>query len=518
MDFMKQQKTSLFDKVVNLCIRRGIIFPNSEIYGSHAGFFDFGNYGVQLKRNLENLWWKHFVNDREDIVGIDGSIITHPTIWKASGHIESFNDPLVECKKCHKRFRADQLIESALNISVDGLSLNQIQEMLHQHKIKCPDCKNDFTLVKLFNLMFKTNIGAIEDEGSNAYLRPETAQLIFANFKQVQATSRKKLPFGIAQMGKAFRNEISPRNFVFRAREFSQMEIEYFIHPKKLNECHYLDKEYTDFKLNVLTAEMQEEKQPHKRMTIKQMLDGKLIKTKWHAYWIVESLKWFVDVGLKDDNLRIRQHTRSELSHYALETWDIEYNYPWGWKELQGIANRTDFDLRQHMKFSSKDLAYFDEESKEKVVPHVIEPSWGLERTILTVLMGAYSEKEENGEVKVVLKLRPSISPVKASIFPLMKKDNLDGKAGEIFDMLKSEFVCEYDEAGSIGKRYARADEVGIPLCITIDYSTLEDDSVTIRDRDTTKQVRVKIKELPEAAKRFLGGERIEKLGKLTKG
>lgn len=514
---MKQQKTDLFDKVVNLCVRRGIIFPNSEIYGSNAGFFDFGNYGAQLKRNLENSWWKNFVNDREDMIGIDGAIITHPTVWEASGHTESFNDPLVECKKCHKRFRADHLVESTLNISVDGLSLKQIQEILNKHKIKCPDCKSDFTLVKLFNLMFKTNIGAVEEESSTAYLRPETAQLIFTSFKQVQASSRKKLPFGVAQIGKAFRNEISPRNFVFRSREFSQMEIEYFIHPKKLNECPYLKAEHINFKLNVLTAEMQTKKQTHKEMTIKQMLEKKLIKTKWHAYWIVESLKWFVDIGLRKENLRVRQHVSTELSHYALETWDVEYNYPWGWKELQGIANRTDFDLKQHMKFSDKDLIYYDEETKEKIIPHVIEPSWGLERTILTVLMDAYSEKGEEGDVKIVLKLHPDLAPMQVAVFPLMKKDNLDKKARQIFESLKSEFICEYDESGSIGKRYARADEVGVITCITVDYETLENNTITMRDRNTTKQVRVKVKELPETLRKFLNGTRIENLGKLVK-
>ncbi|MBI2543166.1 MAG: glycine--tRNA ligase [Candidatus Aenigmarchaeota archaeon] len=514
---MKQQKASLFDKVVNLCARRGVIFPNSEIYGSNAGFFDFGNYGAQLKKNIENSWWKHFVTTREDIVGIDGAIITHPTVWEASGHTESFNDPLVECKKCHKRFRADHLVENTLNISVDGMSLEQIQELLKKHEIKCPDCKNDFTLVKLFNLMFKSNIGAVEDEGSVVYLRPETAQLMFADFKQIQATSRKKLPFGIAQIGKAFRNEISPRNFVFRSREFSQMEIEYFVHPKKLNECSYLNKSYLDFELNVLTSDMQQKKQEHKKMSIKHMLDKKLIKTKWHAYWIAESFKWFTSIGLKKENLRVRQHMPTELSHYALETWDVEYNYPWGWKELQGIANRTDFDLKQHMKFSNKDMTYFDEDSKEKVIPHVIEPSWGLERTILTVLMDAYSEKTEDNETKITLKLHQSLSPVQVAVFPLMKKDNLDKKAREIFDMLKKDFICEYDESGSIGKRYARADEIGAVACITIDYDSLKKDTVTIRDRDTTKQIRAKIKELQQILKRLMEGEKLENIGKIVK-
>lgn len=489
----------LMDKIISLCKRRGIIFPTSEIYGSLAGFFDYGNYGSLIKRNVENSWIKHFVTGREDVVLIDGSIITHPTVWKASGHVDSFNDPLVECKKCHKRFRADHLVESKLGISVDGLSLQQIQDIITKNKIVCPDCRGEFSLVKMFNLMFKTHTGSTDDNESLAYLRPETAQLIFTNFKQILLTSRKKLPFGIAQIGKAFRNEISPRNFVFRSREFNQMELEYFIHPKSLNDCPWLDEERLNYEVNVLSEEMQEKKLGHKKMNIGDLIKGDTVKTQWHAYWIVEALKWLEDIGIKKENLRIRQHTKTELSHYSLETWDIEYNYPWGWKELVGIANRTDFDLKQHAAYSKADLTYFDEATKEKIVPHVIEPSFGLERIILTLLIDGYTEKTENGEMKIVLKLKPYVAPLTAYVFPLMKKDGLDKKAGEILNTLKRKIVCEYDDSGSIGKRYSRSDEIGVPWCITIDYDTMKDDTVTVRNRDDTKQVRIKISDLVSA-------------------
>ncbi len=507
-----------FEKVLSLSKRRGILFPNSEIYGSFAGFFDYGNYGSQIKRNVENSWWRHFVTERIDMVGMDGAIISHPAVWKASGHTESFNDPLVECKKCHKRFRADQLVESELDISVDGLSSHQIQDLIGKHKIKCPDCKGEFELVKMFNLMFKTNVGTVDDSKNVAYLRPETAQLIFTNFKQILNTSRKKLPFGIAQIGKAFRNEISPRNFVFRSREFSQMEIEYFINPKKINECPYLKKEHTDISMAFFTAEMQENEKPAREIKIGEALKKGIIKTPWHAFWIAESLKWFFSLGIKKQNLRLRQHLRTELSHYSTETWDVEYNYPWGWKELQGIANRTDFDLNQHMKFSKTDLTYFDEETKEKFVPYVIEPSFGLERTILTLLIDAYDEKKENEEVKTVLHLASEVAPVFISIFPLMKKDDLCKKAKGVYDVLKKDFVAEYDDSGSIGKRYARADEIGTPFAATVDFDSIKKNDVTVRERDSTRQVRVKIKDLDEVLWKLSRGEiKFEKAGKPVK-
>lgn len=492
----ERQKT-LMEKVVNLCLRRGILFPNSDIYGTFAGFYDFGHAGAELKRNIEASWWTAFIQQREDVVGIDGAIITHPDVWKASGHVDAFNDPLVRCTKCRKRFRADHLIEGALKINVDGMSVDHIGEIIASGKVICPDCRGKLEMEKPFNLMFRTNVGVVEDESSTAFLRPETAQLIFLDFKAVQQFARKKLPFGIAQIGKAFRNEISPRNFVFRCREFSQMEIEYFIHPAEMDNCPYL-KDVEGDVLQICTQEMQAEGRNDETisMTVKQAVEEDIIGTRWHAYWIAASMRWFTSIGIQEGNLRLRQHLKDELSHYSCETWDIEYNYPWGWKELMGIANRGDFDLSQHAKFSGKDLSYFDQEKGERVIPYVIEPSGGLERTLLTALLGAYTEKVEDGEVKVVLKLSPAIAPVKVGVLPLMKKDGLKEKAREVYEMLREHFVCEYDDAGSIGKRYARADEIGTPFAVTIDYQTLKDGTVTLRDRDTTEQVRVPVSEL----------------------
>jgi len=493
----EKRELNVSEKTINLCVRRGIIFPGSEIYGAPGGFFDYGPIGVEIKRNFESIWWKYFVRDREDMVGMDGTIITPAGVWKASGHVDSFNDPLVECKKCKKRFRADHLIEGALKINVDGMPLSKVQELMQQHKIVCPEDKGELSAIKAFNLMFKVNVGSVEDETSEAYLRGETAQLIFVDFKTVQTASRKQLPFGIAQIGKAFRNEISPRNFVFRCREFSQMEIEYFIHPNKINECPYLQP-FLNFQVAVCTADMQAKGKNDETLvvTINDALEKKIIGTQWHAYWIAACMNFFISLGIKKENLRLRQHTKDEISHYSSETWDIEYKYPWGWKELTGLANRGDFDLKQHMKFSGKDLSLFDEEKKERIVPFVIEPSFGLDRTLFTLLIDAYSEKVEDGETKIVLKLHPSLTSVKVAVFPLMKKDGLKEKAKEVYEMIRRQIPCDFDDAGSIGKRYARSDEIGIPYCITIDYDTLKDDTVTLRDRDTTKQERVKINEI----------------------
>lgn len=501
----EKKERTLTEKIVNLCLRRGILSPNSEIYGTFAGFYDFGPVGVELKRNVEASWWKTFVHMREDIVGIDGAIITHPAVWKASGHVDAFNDPLVVCTRCKKRFRADHLIEGALHINVDGMSLDHINEIVSSGKVVCPDCHGILAMEKPFNLMFKTHVGAVEDEASVAFLRPETAQLIFINFKAVQQFSRKKLPFGIAQIGKVFRNEISPRNFVFRCREFNQMEIEYFIHPAEMNDCPYLS-EVSDDLLQLCTEKMQLEGKNEEiiTMSVKQAVNEKIIGTTWHAYWIARFLRWFTEIGISSENLRVRQHIKDELSHYSSETWDIEYKYPWGWKELMGIANRGDFDLIQHAQHSGKDLSYFDQEKGERVVPYVIEPSAGLERLIFTILLDSYYEKSEKDEIKTVLKLNPTIAPVKVGVFPLMKKDGLKEKAREVYEMLNNYFVCEYDDAGSIGKRYARADEIGTPFAVTIDYQTLQDSTVTLRDRDSASQVRVHISELVETIRKAL--------------
>lgn len=475
----------LMDKIVSLCARRGLLFPTAEIYGSLAGFFDYGGYGVELKRNVEQSWWTAFVSSREDVFGMDGAVITSPEVWKASGHLEEFNDPLVECVNCKSKYRLDHLIEEELKLQVDGVTTAELTELLSKHQLKCPKCKGGLQVAQPFNLMFETTVGAVADGKNVAYLRPETAQLIFADFKHF---SRAKLPFGVAQIGRAFRNEISPRNFVFRCREFTQMELEFFIHPEKMDDCTIPNAET---QVQVLTADAQEKGAAPEKKSIAELVQRKLVKTKWHAYWLAYSLQWLASIGLKLDSMRLRQHVKAELSHYSSETWDVEYCYPWGWKELLGVANRTDFDLARHAKQSGKDLSYLDEESKKKVLPFTIEPSFGLERIILALLADAYREKEEKGEKKTILSLHPSVAPVKVAVFPLMKKDGLAENAREVFLSLHPHFACEYDASGSIGKRYARADEIGTPYALTADYDTLKDGTVTLRDRDSTKQKRV---------------------------
>lgn len=500
------------DEIAAFAKRKGFVFPNSEIYGGLAGFWDYGPLGVELKRNIQNELWNSFVIQREDVVGIEGSTISHASVWKASGHVNSFTDPLVECKKCKNRFRADKLIEDELKLIVDGLSIEKMNEIIKKHKLKCPKCKNGLTAAKTFNLMFKTFIGPVEDESSIAFLRPETAQSIFVDYELTQRTSRKKLPFGIAQVGKAFRNEISPRNFLIRAREFEIFEIEYFIHPKKLDDCIYFD-EIADYELLIYSTKEQEKGKPVK-MKVKDALNKKIFKTKWHAYWLAKFHNFFSSLGLNPEKLRLRQHLGEELSHYASDTWDIEYEFPFGWREITGVANRTDFDLKQHMKESKKDLKYFDEQTKEKVIPHVIEPSQGIDRAFLTFLIDAYEEEKE----RIVLRLNPKLAPIKVAIFPLVNRDNMPEKAKEIFNLLKNEFYSFYDESGSIGRRYRRMDESGTAFCITIDTDTLKNNTVTLRDRDSMKQVRVDIKDLKEILKKLINQEiEFEKAGKIVK-
>ena len=492
-----EKRVDLTAKVINLCQRRGIIFPSCEIYAVHAGFFDYGPLGVQFKRNIENAWWNRFVVSREDVVGIEGALLSPRTLWKASGHLDSFTDPLVECKKCGLRSRADHLVEDALKINVDGLSVKHLQQMIDKHKLACPKCKGTLLPIRTFNLMFKTHVGATADEADEAFLRPETAQLIFADYKLTQFVSRKQFPFGIAQVGKAFRNEIAPRNFVFRCREFTQMEIEYFIRPNKLDDCLLLGADLLDQEMVFFTAACQENKTDALRMTLRDALAKRVVATRWHAYWLAECFNWIVSLGINPARLRLRQHTRDELSHYSSETWDVEYEYPWGWKELMGIANRTDFDLKQHAKASGKDLAFHDQATNEKIVPYIIEPSLGADRLLFTLLMDAYRETGEGTDVKTVLSLSPQIAPVFVSIFPLMKKDGLAEKAREIFNQLRKDgFVADYDEGGSIGRRYARSDEAGTPFAITVDYDSLKDNTVTLRERDSGKQRRIPSNEL----------------------
>ena len=493
-------KKLTIEDMATFCKRKGFVYPSAEIYGGISGFFDFAHLGVELKNNLKQEWWKFHVKQREDIVGIDGSIITNPKVWQASGHVANFEDLMLTCsnEKCKEKIRADTFIEDKLDVHADGMKSGEINKLVKEKKLVCPKCKSDFEEVQEFNLMFITNVGPKQDSSAKAYLRPETAQLIFTNFKLIYDNARVKLPFGIAQIGKAFRNEISPRDFIFRCREFEQMEIEYFIDPKKIEDCPYLD-EVKDHEILIYSAEMQE-KEP-KKMNILTALKDKIIKTPWHAYWLALEHKWFISLGANPDNFRIRQHLNTEKSHYALDTWDLEYNFPFGWKELQGMANRTDFDLQQHIKHSKKDLSIFNEETKEKIIPHVVaEPSLGVERAFLVFMFDAYNDDKERGNI--VLKLHPKIAPIKIGVFSLVNK--LKEQTKGLYNQLKGDFDCFYDSSGSIGRRYARADEVGIPFCITFDFDTLEDKAVTVRDRDTTNQERVKIAELTEYLRKKL--------------
>ncbi|MCP6719260.1 MAG: glycine--tRNA ligase [Patescibacteria group bacterium] len=465
----------LMSKIISLAKRRGFIFQSSEIYGGIRGFYDFGPLGVELKNNIKKAWWENIVWQRKEIVGLDSSIIMNPKVWKASGHIDTFADPLAECKKCHKRFRADHLVEDFK----DSAKLDEHGEFTKEElediakaieKIKCPECGGELMPPRQFNLMFKTFIGPVEEKGATAYLRPETAQGIFVNYKNIVDTQRSKVPFGIAQIGKAFRNEITPRNFIFRTREFEQMELEYFVKPEN---------------------------------------DQKFFKT-----WVKERMNWYVkDLGLDPKKLRIRPHEKDELSHYSKSCVDIEYQFPFGWGELEGIANRTDFDLKQHQKFSGADLRYFDEKTKKYYLPYVIEPSCGVDRILLALLCDAYQEVEGGRtkttksvkEVEILLKLNKKIAPIKVTILPLVKnKPKLVKKAKEIYDLLKSHFNCQYDEVGSIGRRYRRSDEVGVVFAVTCDFETLEQNDVTVRDRDTMEQERIKVENLVELLKQKL--------------
>ena len=474
------QPTKLsIEEMATFCKKKGFVYPNSEIYGGFAGFWDYGHLGVELKNNIKAEWWKYHVQSREDIVGIDGSIITHPKVWEASGHVSSFTDVYVKCKNCKKPNKLDK---------------NEVG------KVKC-SCGGDYESIGKINLMFKTNVGPVE--GSIAYLRPETAQEMFTNFKLVTENARLKLPFGIAQIGRAFRNEISPRDFLFRCREFEQMEIEYFIHPQKIDECPYLNEVLTT-ELLVYSDEMQQNSKEPEKMTVKQALEKGMIKTKWHAYWLANEIKWFTSLGANPEHFRIRQHLPEEKSHYALDTWDLEFKFPFGWKELQGIANRTDFDLKQHMQHSKADLTIYDEEKKQKIIPYVVaEPSLGVDRSFLVFMFDAYTYDNERGNV--VLKLHPKLAPIKIGVFPLVSnKPKIIKKAREVFDLLKNDFICQYDSKGSIGRRYSRQDEVGTLICVTIDFQTLEDSTVTLRNRDTTYQIRIKIDKLKEELNKII--------------
>ncbi len=489
------------------CKRKGFVYPAAEIYGGLAGFFDYGPLGVELKNNIKSAWWKTHVHNRTDVAGIDGSIITNPQVWVASGHVANFSDLMLTTKKSKTKVRADQFIEDQLKVPADGMSAEEINNLVKEHKLKLNG--EDFEEVKDFNLMFETNVGPVS--GSSAYLRPETAQSIFPNFRLVQENARMKLPFGIAQIGKAFRNEISPRDFLFRCREFEQMELEYFVHPNEVNKCPYIN-EVKDVKVQYVSAYMQEKDEKEKSGTIAELLKQNIITSEWQAYWLATEHEWFANLGANMKKFRLRQHVSTEKSHYAVDTWDLEYNFPFGWKELQGIANRGDYDLKQHQETSKKELSYFDQESKEKVLPHVVaEPSQGVDRAFLVFLFDAYDDKDKRGFT--VLKLHRTLAPYKVAVFPLLSnKPELVKKATEVFETLRDQTTVFFDKTGAIGRRYARQDEIGTPLGITIDFDTLEDGTVTIRDRDTTKQVRAKIDDLQMIVMKYLQGASFDEI------
>ena len=447
---MSQSNSQIdIDKLTSLCKRRGFIFQSSEIYGGLASTWDYGPLGVELKRNVKDSWWKAMVWERDDMVGLDAAILMHPDTWRASGHLENFTDPLVECSDCNKRFRED-----------------------HIDSIVCPECGGKLSDPRLFHLMFKTHMGPVEEDASIVYFRPETAQGIFVNFSNVVTSTRKKLPFGIAQVGKSFRNEITTGNFIFRTREFEMMEIEYFVMPGEDEAIH--------------------------------------------QQWMEDCMNWYSVIGIKTENLRLRKHEDKELSHYAKATYDIEYNFPWGWGEIQGIANRTDFDLKAHMAMSGEKLTYFDEISGQHVVPYVIEPSLGVDRAVMTLLVDAYTEEETTtpsgkNETRVLLKLDPSIAPVKVAVLPLSRNEKLAPLAKSVYDEVRRSSLVsgnvQFDDAQSIGRRYRRQDEIGTPLCVTVDFDSLDDDCVTIRERDSMKQKRVSITTLTQEISTLLNGD-----------
>lgn len=453
---LNNTKNEKMEKIVSLCKRRGFVYPSSEIYGGLANSYSYGPYGAELKKNIKDLWWKTFVQSRRDIVGIDGPIIINPKAWEASGHTEGFNDAMVDCRECKSRFRADHLVSEATGKDLEG-NLKALDKALL--KIKCPVCsKTNWTESRFVNMMFKTEMNGFD---GTVYLRPETAGAIFIDFKNILGSNRVKVPFGVAQIGKAFRNEIVARNFIFRLREFEQMEIEYFISPK----------------------------------------------TKWEKIfdeWLEKQEEFASMIGLDKKDVKRYQHPKEKLSHYSKKTIDLEYNFPFGYSELFGLANRTDFDLKSHSEASGTDLSYTDPQTNEKYIPHVIEPTFGLDRSILASLCSAYTEEKVDGSERVVLKFPYKIAPVKVAIFPLLKnKPELVERAQQIFDSLKEELVCEFDDNGNIGKRYRRQDEIGTPYCVTIDFDTLDDNSVTVRNRDTMEQKRVSVADLPEFLKTF---------------
>lgn len=485
------EKKLTIEELATFCKKKGIIFRAAEIYGGLAGFFDYGPLGVELKNNIKNLYRKQFINKREDNFEQDGSIITNPKVWKASGHVDSFGDLILTTKDTKTKLRADHFIEDELKIAADGMKAKDIQELIEKHNLKYNG--EDFEEIKDFNLMFQTQVGADTTKNATAYLRPETCQSIFPNFKLICDSSRAKLPFGIIQIGKAFRNEISPRDFVFRCREFEQMELEYFFNPE--TKCDLLTEKHLKIKMNVWTAINQDKNdETMVELSIKEMIDKKMMSD-YHGYWLVEFYNFFNQVlGISTENLRIREHVSTELSHYSTATLDIDYRYPHGFKELLGMAYRGNYDLTQHQEHSKSKLEYFDEANKVKLLPHVIEPSVGVDRLFMAVLYESYNNDESRGNI--VLDFNNKMAPNKVAIFPLMNKDVLVGPARKLYnELIEEDVIAVYDKSGSIGKRYARQDEIGTPYCITVDYETIEDGkdkgTVTIRDRNSTTQKRI---------------------------
>ena len=434
------------DKILSISKRRGFVFQSSEIYGGLGSTWDYGPLGVELKRHVKEAWWRSVVLDRDDMVGLDAAILMHPQVWVASGHVENFTDPLVECRSCNRRFRLDHLAEA------EGIEMDPANPAKSLEALACPDCGGELGDPRQFNLMFKTFMGPVEETASEVHLRPETAQGIFVNFANVVNSTRKKLPFGIAQIGKAFRNEITPGNFTFRTREFEQMEIEYFVKPGTDEE--------------------------------------------WLQKWVQSRLEWYVEYGIRRENLRLRQHGSDELAHYAKDCYDIEYRFPWGWAELEGIASRTDYDLRQHAEHSGQDLTYFDEETKSRYFPYVVEPSGGLDRGVLAFWLDSYDEEPDGEAVRVVCRLHRKLAPVTVAVLPLSRNDKLVSTVQDVHARLRRHFTTQFDDAQSIGRRYRRQDEIGTPYCVTVDFDSLDDHQVTIRDRDTMHQSRVPIDDL----------------------
>lgn len=470
------------------CKKKGFVYPSSEMYGCLSGFWDFGPLGVELFNNIKQSFWRFFVQSRENMVGIEASVISHPRTWKASGHLDNFGDLALACSKCKQKVRADHFIEEKIGVNVEGKKVDEINNIIEKNRLRCPVCSGSFDLLKKFNLLFETKIGAAEDTSDIAYLRGETAQGIFLDFKLITETSRVKLPFGIVQIGRCFRNEISPRDFLFRSREFNIGEFEFFIHPDE-KKCDMLTQSHCDRAIPFLSAQAQEK--TSKVMT--QVSIGDMIRSnkldEWHAYWLSEQVAWLLSLGLRMEHLKIREHTKAELSHYSCATFDIDYLYPFGSKEVAGNANRGQYDLNQHMKESGKDLSIFHEQTNQKVIPRVIEPTFGIERVFLAVLCESYDNDISRGNI--VLHLHPQLAPIKVAILPLVNK--LEEEARTVFHDLKTDFSAQFDRSGSIGRRYARADEIGIPYCVTVDFDTQKDKTVTIRDRDTTQQIRVPI-------------------------